>query len=220
MKKVFSKNLLSKYNLKSYHIFKKSIEKFQKNKFFSKNVNNKDQATSAPLNNGNSNEDSSKGSVTKFMTEWQIMRSKHYLFEDLNTGILVATVALPLCLAISIASGVPAYVGLITSILGALFCTINGGSKLGISGPAAALSVVVSTIGMKFGFTGLLISTIICGVLQITMGFLKYGNLIKYVPITVIEGFTAGNYLFNKNKRNWCYYISRAITKDIWNKIS
>jgi len=133
-----------------------------------------------------------KPSPTKNMTEWQIMKSKYYLMEDLNSGLLVATVALPLCLAISIASGVPAYVGLITSVLGAIFCTLNGGSKIAISGPAAALSVIVSTVVMKFGFTGLLISTMICGVLQFCFGLLKYGTLIKLVPITVVEGFTAG----------------------------
>ena len=111
---------------------------------------------------------------------------------DVGAGITVGIVALPLAMAFAVASGVKPEQGLITAIVGGLLISLLGGSNVQIGGPAGAFIVIVYGIVERYGLTNLLISTALAGVLMFALGALKLGALVRYVPVTVVLGFTNG----------------------------
>jgi carbonic anhydrase len=124
--------------------------------------------------------------------EWRRLFTKEHLREDLVAGLTVACIAVPLSLAIALASGVAPGVGLVTAIVAGIVCAIFGGTPLAVSGPAAAMAVLVATIVEKHGLSGLLCIGLICGLLQLVTGALGLGKIVRLVPVSVVEGFTAG----------------------------
>jgi sulfate permease, SulP family len=111
---------------------------------------------------------------------------------DLGAGLTVGVVALPLAMAFAIASGVKPEQGLITAILAGFLISALGGSSVQIGGPAGAFIVVVYAIVERYGLTNLLISTAMAGVLLFLLGFFKLGQLVRYVPVPIVVGFTNG----------------------------
>jgi SulP family sulfate permease len=111
---------------------------------------------------------------------------------DALAGITVALVALPLSIAIAIASGADPRAGLVTAIVGGLLISLLGGSKVQIGGPTGAFIVVVYDIILRFGFDGLLLATLMAGVILVIGGLARAGRFIALVPEPVIEGFTIG----------------------------
>ena len=130
--------------------------------------------------------------IDKLWPEWKALFSKKYLKEDLVAGLTVACVAVPLSLAIALASGVEPAIGLATAIIAGFVCALFGGTPLAVSGPAAAMAVLLASIVQTHGIGGLLIIGLGCGVLQILFGVLGWGKLARFVPMPVIAGFTAG----------------------------
>ncbi len=118
--------------------------------------------------------------------------SKEQIIKDVIAGSVVAIIALPLSIAIGISSGVSPAKGLLTAILASLCVSIFGGSRVQIGGPTGGFVVIVYGIIQKYGFGGLLIATLMAGVILIILGVLKLGNLIKYIPKSIILGFSAG----------------------------
>ncbi len=127
---------------------------------------------------------------------FEIFRSKKYdkktFLSDITAGIIVGIVAIPLAIAFGIASGVSPQQGLITAIVAGFIVAILGGSHFQIGGPTGAFIVIVYGIIAEFGFQGLLIATIIAGVILLLMGILKLGEIIKFMPYPIIVGFTSG----------------------------
>jgi SulP family sulfate permease len=111
---------------------------------------------------------------------------------DMVAGLTVAIVALPLSMAIAIASGVTPDRGLYTAIVGGFIISLLGGSRFQIGGPAGAFIVLVAATVAQHGVDGLLLATMISGVILLTIGFLRLGTFIKYIPYPVTVGFTAG----------------------------
>jgi SulP family sulfate permease len=111
---------------------------------------------------------------------------------DLIAGVTVAMVALPLSIAIAIASGADPAKGLITAVVGGLLISLLGGSRVQIGGPTGAFIVVVFGVIAEHGYDGLVLATMMAGVILIIAGWLRLGNLITYVPEAVINGFTIG----------------------------
>lgn len=118
--------------------------------------------------------------------------SKKQFGKDLISGIIVAIIALPLSIALAIASGVSPEAGIYTAIIAGLVTSLFGGSSVQISGPTAAFATIVAGIVAKNGMDGLVIATVMAGIFLIIMGVLKLGNLIKFIPFTITTGFTAG----------------------------
>ena len=112
--------------------------------------------------------------------------------KDIVSGIVVAVVALPLSIALAIASGVAPEQGLYTAIVAGFLIALFGGSRVQISGPTAAFATIVAGIVATDGLDGLIAATIIAGVILMLMGLLKLGTLIRFVPFTITTGFTAG----------------------------
>ncbi|MFZ2651688.1 MAG: SulP family inorganic anion transporter [Burkholderiaceae bacterium] len=111
---------------------------------------------------------------------------------DLGAGITVGIVALPLAMAFAIASGVKPEAGLFTAIIGGFLVSALGGSHVQVGGPAGAFIVIVYGIVERYGLPNLLISTMLAGVLLFVMGLLKLGALVRYIPISIVIGFTNG----------------------------
>ncbi|WP_418316638.1 SulP family inorganic anion transporter [Piscinibacter sakaiensis] len=111
---------------------------------------------------------------------------------DLSAGITVGIVALPLAMAFAIASGVKPEQGIFTAIVAGLLISALGGSNVQIGGPAGAFIVIVYGIVERYGLTNLLISTALAGGLLFVFGALKLGALVRYIPVTIIIGFTNG----------------------------
>lgn len=111
---------------------------------------------------------------------------------DIIAGFIVAIIALPLSIALAISSGVSPEKGLITAIFAGFMISFLGGSKVQIGGPTGAFVIIVYGIVKTHGIDGLIIATIMSGIILVIMGMLKMGNLIKYVPQTVTVGFTSG----------------------------
>ena len=111
---------------------------------------------------------------------------------DLIAGVIVGVVALPLAIAFAIASGVSPERGLFTAIIAGLCISFFGGSKVQIGGPTGAFAVIVYGVVNKFGYEGLVIATIMAGILLILLGAFKMGGLVKFIPYTIVTGFTAG----------------------------
>ncbi|MBQ9535457.1 MAG: STAS domain-containing protein [Clostridia bacterium] len=117
-------------------------------------------------------------------------RSK--LTADLIAGVIVAIIALPLSIALAIASGVSPEQGLYTAIIAGFIIALLGGSSVNISGPTAAFAAIVAGIVAAHGISGLIAATVMAGVLLILMGVFRLGSLIKFIPMTLTTGFTAG----------------------------
>ncbi len=118
--------------------------------------------------------------------------SKGKLISDLVAGLIVAIIALPLSIALAIASGVGPEKGLYTAIVAGFVIALFGGSNVNISGPTAAFATIVAGIVATEGLSGLVIATIMAGIILVLMGVLRLGSLIKYIPFTITTGFTAG----------------------------
>ena len=114
------------------------------------------------------------------------------LLRDIGAGLTLGVVALPLAMAFAIASGVKPEAGLVTAIIGGFLISALGGSRVQIGGPAGAFIVVVYAIVERYGLANLLISTMLAGVLLIAMGLARLGQLIRYIPVAIVIGFTNG----------------------------
>lgn len=111
---------------------------------------------------------------------------------DLMAGLTLGMLALPLAMALAIAVDVPPQHGLYTAIIAGALIALFGGSRFNVSGPTAAFIVLLIPIVHKFGLGGLLVTTLLTGVILIVMGFLRLGQLIQYIPYPVVLGFTSG----------------------------
>lgn len=118
--------------------------------------------------------------------------NKTKFLRDLMAGIIVGIVALPLAIAFAIASGVSPEKGLYTAIIGGLIISIFGGSRVQIGGPTGAFIVIVFGIVQEFGVNGLIIATLMAGIMLIAMGIAQMGSIIKFIPHPLIVGFTTG----------------------------
>ncbi|MDX9790215.1 MAG: sulfate permease [Candidatus Kapabacteria bacterium] len=118
--------------------------------------------------------------------------NKPDLLKDLSAGVIVGIVALPLAIAFAIASGVPPEKGLITAIIAGFIISALGGSRVQIGGPTGAFVVLVYDIVQRYGIDGLIISTVMAGVILILMGFSRLGSIIKFIPYPIVIGFTSG----------------------------
>lgn len=118
--------------------------------------------------------------------------TKKTVLEDITSGIIVAIIALPLSVALAISSGVSPEKGLITAIIAGFLISLLGGSKVQIGGPTGAFVVIVYGIVQTHGLNGLIIATIMAGIIMVIFGILKFGSIIKYVPHPIIIGFTMG----------------------------
>jgi SulP family sulfate permease len=114
------------------------------------------------------------------------------LAADIGAGVTVGIVALPLAMAFAIASGVKPEAGLVTAIVAGFLISALGGSHVQIGGPAGAFIVIVYGIVERYGLANLLISTALAGVLLFLMGWLRLGALIRYIPVSIVIGFTNG----------------------------
>ncbi|MBV7596932.1 C4-dicarboxylic acid transporter DauA [Aeromonas sp. sia0103] len=111
---------------------------------------------------------------------------------DLIAGITVGIIAIPLAMALAIASGVPPQHGLYTAIVAGIVIAVTGGSRFSISGPTAAFVVILYPVAQQFGVSGLLMATLISGFFLVAMGMARLGRLIEYIPPSVTLGFTGG----------------------------
>src|SRR5277367_4297575 len=118
--------------------------------------------------------------------------SKEQFIADLIAGIVVGIVALPLAIAFAIASGVSPEKGLFTAIIAGFIISALGGSRVQIGGPTGAFIVIVYGIVQVHGVNGLIIATFMAGIMLIAMGFARLGSVIKYIPYSLIIGFTSG----------------------------
>ena len=118
--------------------------------------------------------------------------TKEKLVKDIVAGVIVAIIALPLSIALALASGVEPACGVYTAIAAGFIVSLLGGSRVQIAGPTAAFATTVATVVATNGMDGLFIATVIAGILLVLMGVLKLGTLIKYIPKTITVGFTAG----------------------------
>ncbi len=118
--------------------------------------------------------------------------SKEQFAKDVIAGIIVAIIALPLSIALALASGVGPEQGLYTAIIAGFVISFLGGSSVQISGPTAAFATIVAGIVATKGMEGLIVATILAGIILICMGLLKFGSLIRFIPYTIVTGFTSG----------------------------
>ena len=118
--------------------------------------------------------------------------TKSQFVSDLVAGVIVAIIALPLSIALALASGVEPACGIYTAIAAGFFVALLGGSRVQIAGPTAAFATVVAGIVAASGMQGLFIASILAGLMLILMGVFKLGTLIKYIPYTITTGFTSG----------------------------
>lgn len=128
----------------------------------------------------------------KLFTVLQTGISKKQLVRDILSGVVVGIVALPLAIAFAVASGVSPEQGIITSVIAGFLISFLGGSRVQIGGPTGAFIVIVYGIVTQYGIDGLIISTILAGLILIIFGVLKLGALLKYFPHPLIVGFTSG----------------------------
>ncbi|MCR5835296.1 MAG: sulfate permease [Lachnospiraceae bacterium] len=117
---------------------------------------------------------------------------KENFINDVIAGIIVAIIALPLSIALAIASGVSPEKGIHTAIIAGFIISMFGGSRVQIGGPTAAFVVIIVGIIDEFGTSGLIVATMMAGVILILMGLFRFGTLIKFIPNTITVGFTAG----------------------------
>ena len=122
---------------------------------------------------------------------------KQKLIKDIIAGLTVGVIAIPLSMALAIASGVPPQHGLYTAIVAGIVIALTGGSRFNISGPTAAFVVILYPVTQQFGLSGLLMATLLSGIILVIMALSRLGRLIEYIPLPV----TTGLYL-----RDWHYY--------------
>ena len=113
-------------------------------------------------------------------------------FSDLIAGIIVGIIALPLAIAFAIASGVNPAAGIFTAIIAGFCISAFGGSRVQIGGPTGAFAVIVYGVVSQYGLSGLATATVMAGILLILLGVFKMGGLVKFIPYTIVTGFTAG----------------------------
>ena len=118
--------------------------------------------------------------------------TRERFFKDAGSGLTVGIVALPLAMAFAIASGLKPEAGIWTAIIAGALISALGGSAVQIGGPAGAFIVIVYGIVERYGLANLLISTTCAGVLLFLLGFFKLGTLVRYVPVSIVVGFTNG----------------------------
>ncbi len=118
--------------------------------------------------------------------------TKSQFMNDIMAGVIVGVVALPLAIAFAIASGVSPDKGLITAVIAGFIISALGGSRVQIGGPTGAFVVIVYAILNQYGLDGLIISTLLAGVILVTFGLLRLGVIIRYIPYPLTVGFTAG----------------------------
>lgn len=118
--------------------------------------------------------------------------TKKHFTKDVMAGLTVGIIAIPLSMALAIASGVPPQHGLYTAIIAGIIIALTGGSRFNISGPTAAFVVILYPITQQFGLGGLLMATILSGLILILMALFRLGRLIEYIPLPVTLGFTCG----------------------------
>ena len=118
--------------------------------------------------------------------------SREQFVKDVTAGIIVAIIALPLSIALALASGVGPEAGIYTAIVAGFVISALGGSSVQIAGPTAAFATIVAGIVAKNGLDGLVIATILAGIFLILMGLCHFGTLIRFIPYTITTGFTAG----------------------------
>ena len=135
--------------------------------------------------------------------------TKEQFVKDVVAGIIVAIIALPLSIALALASGVGPEQGIYTAIIAGFIISFLGGSSVQIAGPTAAFATIVAGIVAENGMSGLATATILAGIILIVMGLLRFGSLIKFIPYTITVGFTAGI----------AVTIVRAAQGFLWNNI-
>lgn len=113
-------------------------------------------------------------------------------YKDVTAGIIVAIIALPLSIALALASGVGPERGIYTAIVAGFVVSFLGGSRVQIAGPTAAFATIVAGIVARNGMAGLALATLMAGIILVVMGFLRFGSLLRYIPKTITTGFTAG----------------------------
>ena len=118
--------------------------------------------------------------------------TKEQFVKDVVAGIIVAIIALPLSIALALASGVTPEKGIYTAIVAGFVISFLGGSRVQIAGPTAAFATIVAGIVARAGMDGLIIATIMAGIILVLMGLFHFGSLIKFIPYTITTGFTAG----------------------------
>ena len=118
--------------------------------------------------------------------------TKKQVTQDIISGIIVAIIALPLSIALAIASGVSPEKGLLTAIIGGFIISLLGGSRVQIGGPTGAFVIIIYGIIQKYSIEGLMVATIMAGIILIIFGLVKFGSVIKYIPYSITTGFTAG----------------------------
>ncbi len=118
--------------------------------------------------------------------------TKDQFVKDVVAGVIVAIIALPLSIALALASGVTPEIGLYTAITAGFVISFLGGSRVQIAGPTAAFATIVAGIVAENGMDGLILATIMAGIMLIIMGLCKLGSLIKFIPYTITTGFTSG----------------------------
>lgn len=118
--------------------------------------------------------------------------SKEQFVKDVIAGIIVAIIALPLSIALALASGVTPEKGIYTAITAGFVISFLGGSRVQIAGPTAAFATIVAGIVAANGMEGLILATLMAGIILVLMGVLRLGNLIKFIPYTITTGFTSG----------------------------
>jgi len=126
------------------------------------------------------------------LLECLVSYSKKLFFSDLIAGVTVGLVALPLAMAFGIASGVTPQAGIYTAIIGGFLVSLLGGSKIQIGGPTGAFVVIVAGIIAKHGLSGLLLVTMMAGVILLFLGFTGLGTAVKFIPRPIVIGFTNG----------------------------
>ena len=127
----------------------------------------------------------------KIFTIYKTITREQFI-KDVTAGIIVGVVALPLAIAFGIASGVSPLQGLITAVVGGFIVSFLGGSRVQIGGPTGAFIVIVYGIIQSYGMNGLIIATMMAGVILVVMGIARFGSIIKFIPYPVVIGFTSG----------------------------
>jgi len=148
--------------------------------------------------------------------------SRDQFVSDLTAGLIVGIVALPLAIAFAIASGVSPEKGLFTAIIAGFIISALGGSRVQIGGPTGAFVVIVYGIVQSYGVNGLILATLMAGVILIVMGFSRFGSAIKFIPYPVVVGFTSGIALiiFSSQVKDFLGLRMGAVPADFMEKLS
>src|SRR5690606_6038111 len=130
--------------------------------------------------------------LPKLLTTFKDGYSRQQLMRDVMAGAIVGVVALPLAIAFAIASGVSPEKGLITAVVAGFLISLMGGSRVQIGGPTGAFVVIVAGIIATYGLDGLIISTIMAGIIMVLFGWFRLGAAIRFIPYPLTVGFTSG----------------------------